>query len=253
MSWNAQTRTRNRRALSQEFSMKVVVAIDRSPSSQTVLQRVVSRPWPANTTFCVLNVVDVLRFERLPAIIEDAEREGIQIAESGARRISSAGYEAFPYTALGNPRADITCYAKEWGADLILVGSHGHSAIARFLVGSVALAVMRTAPCTVEIVRHAGNGSPFKVLFATDGSEFSSAAARLIADQVWPKESLFKILSVEELMTAKNQMDAASLSSVYPASLLEELVTQAHDWARLSVSRARDVLGRAGLAIVEGE
>src|SRR5579871_1490857 len=158
--------------------MKVVVAIDRSPSAETVLQVAASRPWPANTTFCVLNVVDVQRFERLPALIEDAEREGIGIAESGARRMSASGYEAFPHTSLGSPRADITCYAKEWGADLILMGSHGHSRIARFLLGSVASAVMRTAPCSVEIVRHGPKRSPFKVLFATDGSECSSAAGR---------------------------------------------------------------------------
>lgn len=231
--------------------MKVLVAIDNSQSSNAILDAVLTATWPAATTFCVLNVTDLQRFERLPALIEDAERDGYHITETFARRINAAGYEAFPVTSPGHPRAEISCYAKEWGADLILVGSHGHGAVGRFLLGSVAQAVLRTAPCSVEIVRPTSHLSPFKALCATDGSDCSITAARMIAEQPWPKESIFKILSAEELMTASNQMDAASLAAVYPASLLEELVTQAQDWARLAVSRTKDIFNRAGLRTVE--
>ena len=233
--------------------MKVLVAIDHSPSSDTVLQAAVTRSWPAHTTFCVLNVTNLQRFERLPALIEDATREGERLTQAGARRISSAGYEAFPKTAPGHPRSDISCFAKEWGADLILVGSHGHGALGRFLLGSVAQAVLRTAPCSVEIVRSAHDSSPFKVLFATDGSECSVAAARAIAKQPWPRGSVFKVLSVEELMVSGNQMDASSLSAVYPASLLEELITQSREQARSAVEGAKDILRGAGLTLVDGD
>lgn len=233
--------------------MKVLVAIDHSPSSETVLHTVVTRTWPASTTFCVLNVTNLSRFERLPGLIEDATREGWRLTELGAQRINDAGYEAFPKTTDGHPRSDISCFAKEWGADLIMVGSHGHGTVARFLLGSVAQAVLRTAPCSVEIVRPSHEPAPLKVLFATDGSECSIAASRAIAEQPWPKNAIFKILSVEELLTVSNQMDATSLAAVYPASLLEELVTQAHDWARLSVNRAKDILSRAGLTVSDGD
>jgi nucleotide-binding universal stress UspA family protein len=233
--------------------MKVLVAIDNSLSSNAILDVILTATWPAATTFCVLNVTDLQRFERLPALIEDAEREGYRITETFARQINAAGYEAFPMTSSGHPRSEISCYAKEWGADLILVGSHGHGAVGRFLLGSVAQAVLRTAPCSVEIVRPVSHLSPFKVLFATDGSDCSTTAARMIAEEPWPKESVFKILSAEELMTASNEMDASSLAAVYPASLLEELVTQAHDWARLAVCRAKDILSRAGLKTTEGD
>ena len=233
--------------------MKVLVAIDNSPSSNAILDVIVSATWPAPTTFCVLHVIDLQRFERLPALIEDAEREGHRLTETFSRQINAGGYEAFPVTSSGHPRSEISCYAKEWSADLILVGSHGHGAVGRFLLGSVAQAVLRTAPCSVEVVRPTSHLMPFKVLFATDGSECSTAAARSIAMQPWPKESLFKILSVEELMTASNQMDAASLAAVYPASLLEELIDQAHDWSRVAVDRAKDIFSRASLKIADGD
>jgi nucleotide-binding universal stress UspA family protein len=43
--------------------------------------------------------------------------------------------------------------AERWGADLILVGSHGNGPGGRFLLGSVAQAVALYAPCSVEIAR----------------------------------------------------------------------------------------------------
>lgn len=233
--------------------MKVLVAVDNSPSFETILAAVVNRSWPARTTFCVLNVVNLQRFERLPALIEDATREGERLVEEGAKRISGAGYEAFPKTSPGHPRSDISCFAKEWGADSILVGSHGHGAVGRFLLGSVAQGVLRTAPCSVEIVRTVTKASsPRKVLLATDGSDCSVGAAHAVAAQLWPQGSIFKVLSVEELMTVNNQMEAASLSAVYPASLLEELTTQARDQARSAVQTAKDILTGAGLALDAG-
>ena len=230
--------------------MKCLVAIDNSPSSETVLQAAVNRPWPARTTFCVLNIVSLQRFERLPALIADATREGERLVQEGSKRISSAGYEAFPKTSPGHPRSDISCFAKEWGADLILVGSHGHGAIGRFLLGSVAQGVLRTAPCSVEIVRTASVcSSPMKVLFATDGSDCSVSAAHAMAGQPWPEGSVFRVLSVEELLAVGNQMAAGSLSAVYPASLLEELITQSRDRAHSAVAMAKDILSRAGLTL----
>jgi len=232
--------------------MKVLVAIDNSP--ETILEAVVNRQWPARTTFCVLNVVNLQRFERLPALIEDATREGERLVQEGAKRIFGAGYEAFSKTSPGHPRSDISCFAKEWAADLILVGSHGHGAVGRFLLGSVAQGVLRTAPCSVEIVRTAPAASlPRKVLLATDGSDCSLGAAHAIAAQLWPQGSVFKVISVEELMVVGNQMEAASLSAIYPASLLEELTTQARERARSAVEMAKDILSRAGLTLENGD
>jgi nucleotide-binding universal stress UspA family protein len=232
--------------------MKVLVAIDNSPSSQIVLDAVANRVWPGDAKFCILNIANLHRFENLPALIEDATRESLSLVERAAEQIRSMGIEAFPRTSLGHPRADISCFAKVWGADLILVGSHGHGAVGRFLLGSVAQGVLRTAPCSVEIVRPPSafsSNRSMKVLLATDGSDCSVGAAQAIADQPWPSKCLFKVISVEELVPVGNQMDAASLSPVYPASLLERLTTEARDRANSAVEAAKEILTRAGLAL----
>ena len=43
--------------------------------------------------------------------------------------------------------------ASEWGADLIVIGSHGRDGLTRALLGSVAEGVMRQAPCPVLVVK----------------------------------------------------------------------------------------------------
>lgn len=53
----------------------------------------------------------------------------------------------------GAPASEILSVAREWRADLIVVGTHGQGGVARLLVGSVAEAVLRHASCPVLVAR----------------------------------------------------------------------------------------------------
>ena len=53
----------------------------------------------------------------------------------------------------GNPKKVIVDEAKEFGADLIVVGSHGYGFLDRTLLGSVSDYIVHHAPCSVLIVR----------------------------------------------------------------------------------------------------
>ena len=55
---------------------------------------------------------------------------------------------------VGTPFVEIIRYAREQSIDLIVIGTHGHSALAAVLLGSVAEKVVRKAPCPVLTVRH---------------------------------------------------------------------------------------------------
>ena len=55
---------------------------------------------------------------------------------------------------IGTPFVEIIRYAKEQSIDLIVIGTHGHSALATMLLGSVAEKVVRKAPCPVLSIRH---------------------------------------------------------------------------------------------------
>jgi nucleotide-binding universal stress UspA family protein len=54
---------------------------------------------------------------------------------------------------VGKTATEIVKAAKDWSADLIVIGSHGRGGVDRLLLGSVAEAVMRHAACPVLVVR----------------------------------------------------------------------------------------------------
>jgi len=236
--------------------MKVLVAIDSSAASQLVVETAVVRPWPQGTSFAVIHVVDVGAFTRVPALVEDALHAArIFVKEAGAK-IARAGHDVTTEVFAGFPRRAIPQYAKDWGADLVMAGSHGQGAIKRFLIGSVAQAVLRAAPCSVEIVRPGAGDRPsgsgaMKILVATDGSEPAMAAVKSLVDRPWPAGTKVKIVSVVQLLAPENEMSASSLSSVYPASLLEELMSDAQGRAREAVAHARKTLAASQLEIVD--
>ena len=60
-------------------------------------------------------------------------------------------------TMMGAPGKMIVEMAQEWGADLIVVGSHGYGFWSRALLGSVSDAVVHHAPCSVLVVRQPEN------------------------------------------------------------------------------------------------
>lgn len=54
---------------------------------------------------------------------------------------------------MGPVATEITDYAAARGLDLIAIGTHGRTGLSRFLLGSVAEKVVRTAPCPVLVAR----------------------------------------------------------------------------------------------------
>jgi nucleotide-binding universal stress UspA family protein len=101
---------------------------------------------------------------------EEAIRLGSKLAE-----IQALGLRASVISRIGAPDEVLASAAHDERADLVVVGTHGHTGVSRFLLGGVANATIRRAPCDVLVVRGAPVRAPFrKPLVATD---FSSAAA----------------------------------------------------------------------------
>lgn len=72
----------------------------------------------------------------------DALRRAVHVPEGASHLVRA-----------GEPADVILKIAKEWPADLIVIGSHGRSGVARLLFGSVAESVVRRATCPVLVVR----------------------------------------------------------------------------------------------------
>ena len=95
------------------------------------------------------------------------------------QKIQTRGVVVELVSASGAPGEVVAQTAIERGAELIVVGTHGHTGISRFLLGSVATAVLRHAACDVLVCRGTTGPSAFqRPLVATD---FSATAARALA------------------------------------------------------------------------
>lgn len=87
------------------------------------------------------------------AILEQLASEGKRAAEYVETAANEAGVEARTAVVRGTPYAQIREYVVEHDVDLIAMGTHGRTGIERYLLGSVAEKVVRTADVPVLTVR----------------------------------------------------------------------------------------------------
>ena len=109
---------------------------------------------------CPLPYVTALEGAMVPSgdIVEalrDAGRKGL---EGAIERRKGSKVDIAPKLVLGDPRASILDVAKEVGADMIVMGTHGRRGLAHMFLGSTAEAVVRTSPIPVLTVRAPARG-----------------------------------------------------------------------------------------------
>jgi len=238
--------------------MKILLAIDSSSPSQGVIEDAATRPWPLGSAFYVISIVDMGSWEGLPALIEDAKREAQRLVDAALGKLTESGHDVRSEVRLGLPKKAIPEFARQWGADLVMVGSHGQNQMIRFLLGSVALAVVRSSPCSVEIVRpnpaESGSSSQaMKILLATDGSECSLKAVYSVAHRPWPAQSQIRIMSVVQLFNPENRLPAPPLCSEYPTRQLEQFWKEAHMRADQAVADARKIFAGTNLNLCDNQ
>jgi nucleotide-binding universal stress UspA family protein len=231
-----------------EYSMNILLAIDPSVSSDIAVTEVASRPWPQGTKVCVLTVIEPSAFIGLASLVETATQAARALVKNAAERLETHGIDVSTAVIHGNARTEVVNYAENWAADFVIVGSHGQSALTRFLMGSVAQAVLRHAPCSVEIVRpripDKARVTPgaMKVLIATDGSDCSGSAVRSVADRPWPEGSEFNVVSAVHVVVPP---DGWYVDPV----LVNRLWADADEQAQQAIAAARLILVRPGLNV----
>jgi nucleotide-binding universal stress UspA family protein len=143
--------------------MKILIAVDGSECSDVAVEEVSKRPWPADSGVRIISVAETLPLEVLslpPRYREDIERAARHradtIVERAIERLRDSDARILPISStvvIDSPKDAIVEEAERWGADLIVVGSHGYRGPERALLGSVSQAVATQAKCSVEIAR----------------------------------------------------------------------------------------------------
>ncbi len=146
--------------------MKILLAVDGSEFGNAAAEAVAKRPWPGGSEVKIICAVEpfypyMTESLTFPADFwDDVDSTANTQANAAIERAKQ--YFATPDAAAltvssevlkGNPRNAILDEAEAWGADLIVLGSHGYTGLKRVLLGSVSQAVAAHAKCSVEIVR----------------------------------------------------------------------------------------------------
>ncbi len=144
--------------------MRILLAIDDSPHSRAALDRVRRMLWPAGSMVIVLSVArpaTVLAYAEFQTpgalAVEPAWDDQVKAHEALLSRaegeLRGSGLQVVPRLLHGDPREAIVDAARHEGVDIIVMGSHGRTGLARLLMGSVASHVVAHAPCDVMVVR----------------------------------------------------------------------------------------------------
>lgn len=143
---------------------KILLATDGSEFSNTAVKAIADEPWPKGTQIKVISVPEFALW-----LGEYPYFQGAQVTELDESALGAAGAAVAVAKDLLSrrgfavatdvpvdrdaPAKTILQEAKEWGADLIGVGSHGRSGFDRWALGSVSESVAMNAHCSVEVVQ----------------------------------------------------------------------------------------------------
>lgn len=145
---------------------KIFVAIDDSPTSQKALGEAIQLAKTSNATLCIAHAADesllaqhgmgigtYIDVDRTKQAIRDTSNA---LLDEAAQLAAEAGLTAEKMLLEASDKrvAELIAEgAENWGADLIVVGTHGRRGIARLLVGSVAENLTRLATTSLLMVR----------------------------------------------------------------------------------------------------
>lgn len=142
---------------------KILVPTDFSQPSDRALDYARDLAHQFHASLHLLHVVNrPLLAEGLAAeaSLSDRTAMGSDMAEDAQRRLRKQAPEAASADVVfGYAARSIVEHASRLGVDLIVMGSHGRTGIAHVLLGSVAEAIVRTAPCPVLTVRERVNNT----------------------------------------------------------------------------------------------
>lgn len=142
--------------------MKVLLAIDESAYAAEAARAVETRLHLPDTEVRVLHVVGTFVPPVATVVDADGSLESVRedvldryqdLVDDVAERLKELGVDAAGVVREGSAGKQIINEAKEWDADLIVIGAHGLTGLESLLMGNVARHVVDHAPCSVEVVR----------------------------------------------------------------------------------------------------
>lgn len=157
---------------------KILVALDTSSHNRSVFEEALGVAKAVNANLMLLHVLsseeegspdislishseyyqgyglssEILQMQRQRW--EEFANRGLEMLQSFQDEATAAGVKAEFNQIAGSPSRIVCEFARDWQADLIIMGRRGHSGLSELFVGSVSNYVLHHAPCSVLTVQH---------------------------------------------------------------------------------------------------
>ncbi len=204
--------------------MKIIIAYDGTPPADAAIDDLTMAGLPETGEAVVLSVAEVwlppenLQDEEvinpyIEGIVEghrQRAREAVVAAQGFADRAREQVVNHFPGWKVvaegtyGSPAWEVIDRSETFDADLIVVGSHGRSAIGRLFLGSVSQKVLTEAHCSVRVARGKVeiDSKPSQIVIGFDASQGAQAAVEAAASREWRTGSKVCLVGVVNPISA---------------------------------------------------
>lgn len=147
----------------------------------------------------------------------------------------------------GSPASAILDFAEDWQPNLIVVGSHGRSAVGRLVLGSVSQKVITEARCSVRVARGKVDVEPaaVRLIVGIDGGPVAKAALAVVESRDWPQGSMAQVVAVHE------PLKPSIVGRLVPviSKWVDETNTKETSWIRTELDQASERLRATGLSV----
>ncbi len=250
--------------------MKLLIAYDGSEHAKAAVRDLRRSGIPAQSTALVTTVgespepavgtpsLDPTIGRRTEPLIAH-DRNAVALSLSHAEEVAQEGalllrdvlprIDVTTHVRLGRPAEVILDSADAYGAELIVVGARGRSALARLLIGSVSQQVATTSARSVLVARRVveRGDNPIRIIVGIDGSTASHAAVEAVAKRAWSDDTEVRVVAIAG--TYRSSAVAKRIPTA--AAWIDESNQAQRDTAKAVLEHAMSVLRAARLRTSE--
>ena len=251
--------------------MKILIGYDGSECADAALDDLSHAGLPANAEVFILSVTEVWLPPPPPSAYEVLEqarkanspselqhnydkccraaKEALALAAHAKDRLVTMfpDWKVTADSSCGSAAWELVAKADEWKPDLIVVGSHGRTALGRFVLGSVSQRVLTEARTSVRVSRGRVDepNFPVRIIVGTDGSPASDEALRAVAARKWPSGSEVMVVLVDDPLAPE------LLGKLIPplAQIIEDDRREEREWVERISERSVELLRSAGTRV----
>jgi nucleotide-binding universal stress UspA family protein len=249
--------------------MRIVIAYDGSDAAKAAIEELRRSGMPRVADAMIVSVAETLLQTPVSAAFFDgvmshrvagtliqtqaeavrAAEEASALADEGSRRVLAEfpHWGVYPEPVVGTPALTVLARARDWQADVLVVGSHGRTALGRFLLGSVSKQVATESRCSVRVARHvvARGDTPVRIIVGVDGSPGAEATIHSVVSRAWPTGTEVRLVHADDTIRPLGTVGLLPTAQAWVKESNDDQMAKASEM----LERAANTLATAGVRV----